>query len=136
MAKVPAHYNPWKLIDRDVKRIMRSIGVGNSGDDIRLTEAQMQRGVTEILQGEPLFYLAALVKKYMDPRSKMNAEPDTIRRILTDLHDRVYPAPDVRVRRTGKDDNQFELEFMWSTDGEDRVAVANFERIDEQSSGH
>lgn len=132
MAKLPTKYNPWKLIDRDARRVHRMVTQGMDGDDIRLSEAQMNRGVLEILKAEPLFYLAGLVKRYIDPGSKLQAEPETIRKILVDLHDRMYPAPDYRVRRKGSDDNQFELEFMWATDGEgERVAIAQFEKVDD-----
>ena len=134
MAKVPANYNPWKLIARDVHRVQRMIlSERERDDDIRLSEAEMHRGMLEILDGEPLFYLAGLVKKYIDPRSKLTADPDVIRRILTDLHDRTYPVPD-RARRKTVNDNQFELEFMWSTDGADRVAVAQFEKVEDHSN--
>src|SRR4029077_6632074 len=95
MAKVPANYNPWKLIARDVHRVQRLIlSERERDDDIRFSEAEKHRGMPGCLDGDALFYLAGRGKKYIDRRSKLTADPDTIRRILTDLHDRTYPVPD------------------------------------------
>jgi len=125
---------PFTWMNREVRRVQEQLIEDLTADDLRLTEAQLHRGVIAILQGEPILFLAAYAKRAMSPTSKVQVEPEVIRKMMTDIHDRLYPMPD-RLQRKRSSENQFELEFMWSTpDGGERVAIAQFEKVEDGES--
>lgn len=101
-------------------------------DDEPLSDDQRRKAVKLIAGADPVLILAAMHKVASHPRSKLKFTAELHEKILTTIHDRTYPPPD-RTRRVSSD-NQFELEFMWSTDGEERVAIADFTRVDDEQS--
>lgn len=118
----PGYHNPYKSIEREAKAVEQALlaemaADGGDGKDLRMTPADLNRGVLRIMKAEPMFYLAALIKRCLNPRSKLDADPDLIRRMLIDLHDRMYPSPAPESRKPEGANNQFQLEFAWNDDG-------------------
>ena len=99
--------------------------VEDGSDDRRMTDAQKRDAVYAVLQCEPIIIDAKILELCLDRRSKWfgRASPMELHRMAQDLHYAIYPNPDIKARKRAEGENQFELNFEWSVDG-DGQAVA------------
>jgi hypothetical protein len=114
-------YSPEKRILNYCKRIQAKIA-GSDDDDIRLTEAQRYKAVVMVLKCDPAIIMAKIIQLCLDERSKFHVEPYVLHRMTLDLHNAITPSPDIRSRKRGDDENQFELDFEWATHNGQQVA--------------
>lgn len=97
--------------------------VADNENDLRLSEAQRYAGMLEVLKCDPAILLAKIIDMCIKGQSKWNVELPVLHRMIVDLHHMVSPSPDYRSRKLDAQDNQFELDFQWSGEGGERVAV-------------
>ena len=99
------------------------VSVADSEDDLRLSEAQRYAGMLKVLKCDPAILLAKIIDMCMKGQSKWHVELPVLHKMIVDLHHMVSPSPDFRSRKLDAQDNQFELDFQWSGEGGERVAV-------------
>jgi hypothetical protein len=97
--------------------------VADNENDLRLSEAQRYAGMLQVLKCDPAILLAKIIDMCIKGQSKWHVELPVLHRMIVDLHHMVSPSPDYRSRKLDAQDNQFELDFQWSGEGGERVAV-------------
>lgn len=114
---MPGPSQPRKRFDDRNARSMtliRSI-LDDHDIDMRLTPGQIHAAVTEALGCEPLVFAANLLAMSVHAQSKITIAPGEAAKIALAITDRIYGPPDVKIRKRGADENQFELDFAWAT---------------------
>src|SRR5262245_41178426 len=83
--------------------------------DMRLTPGQLHAACVEALGAEPVVFACNLLAMSVHARSKITIAPGEAAKIALAVMDRLYGPPDTKVRKKNDSENQFELEFAWST---------------------
>ena len=83
--------------------------------DMRLTPGQLHAACVDALGAEPLVFACNLLAMSVHARSKITIAPGEAAKIALAITDRLYGPPDVKTRKKADSENQFELEFAWST---------------------
>lgn len=83
--------------------------------DMRLTPGQLHAACVEALGAEPVVFACNLLAMSVHARSKITIAPAEAAKIALAVMDRLYGPPDAKVRKKSDGENQFELEFAWST---------------------
>ncbi len=114
---MPAQNQPRKRFDDRNERSMALIKriLDDHEIDMRLTPGQLHQAVTEALGCEPIVFAANLLAMSVHARSKITIAPAEAAKIALAITDRLYGPPDVKMRKKDQSENQFELDFAWST---------------------
>jgi hypothetical protein len=83
--------------------------------DMRLTPGQLHAACVEALGCEPVVFACNLLAMSVHARSKITIAPNEAAKIALAVMDRLYGPADAKVRKKNDSENQFELEFAWST---------------------
>lgn len=112
-----AQNQPRKRFDDRNERSMKLIRsiLDDHEIDMRLTPGQLHQAVTEALGAEPIVFAANLLAMSVHARSKITIAPAEAAKIALAINDRLYGPPDVKIRKKADSENQFELDFAWST---------------------
>jgi len=102
--------------DRNERAMKAIAGLLETRDiDNRLTAGELHAAACEALGCEPIVFACNLLAMAMDARSKITIAPAESARLALAVMDRIYGPPDVKARKKGADENQFELNFSWAT---------------------